>query len=57
MKFLQILLIYRLFVCIFIKYEDTRYKYFSCLKELGLTVKAEKAVDALNIDAYDPDFC
>ena len=26
------------------------------MKELGLTVKAKKAVDAINAAAYDPDF-
>ena len=37
--------------------QETRHKYFNVLKELGLTVKAKKAVDALNVDLHDPDFC
>ena len=36
--------------------QETRHKYFSVLKELGLTVKAKKAVDATNVDVYDADF-
>ena len=36
--------------------QETRHKYFNVLKELGLTVKAKKAVDAVNVDVYDPDF-
>lgn len=36
--------------------QETRHKYFSVLKELGLTVKAKKAVDAIGAPAYDPDF-
>ena len=36
--------------------QETRLKYFNVLKELGLTVKAKKAVDALGAPAYDPDF-
>ena len=36
--------------------QETRFKWFSVLKELGLTVKAKKAVDAFSVPAYDPDF-
>lgn len=36
--------------------QETRHKYFNVLKELGLTVKAKKAVDAIGAPAFDPDF-
>ena len=36
--------------------QETRHKYFNVLKELGLTMKAKKAVDVVNVDVYDPDF-
>lgn len=35
--------------------QETRHKWFNVLKELGLTVKAKKAVDAFPL-VDDPDF-
>jgi len=37
--------------------QETRQRWFAVLKELGLTAKAKKAVDAIRVEEYDPDFC
>ena len=37
--------------------QETRQRWFAVLKELGLTAKAKKAVDAIGVEEYDPDFC
>jgi len=36
--------------------QETRQRWFAVLKELGLTAKAKKALDAVGVQAYDPDF-
>ena len=36
--------------------QETRQRWFGVLKELGLTAKAKKALDAVGVQAYDPDF-
>jgi hypothetical protein len=37
--------------------QETRQRWFAVLKELGLTAKAKKALDAIGVEEYDPDFC
>ena len=36
--------------------QETRQRWFAVLKELGLTAKAKKALDAIGVEAFDPDF-
>ena len=36
--------------------QETRQRWFAVLKELGLTAKAKKALDAIGVEEYDPDF-
>ena len=36
--------------------QETRQRWFAVLKELGLTAKAKKALDAMGVEEYDPDF-
>ena len=36
--------------------QETRQRWFAVLKELGLTAKAKKALDAMGVQEYDPDF-
>ena len=36
--------------------QETRQRWFAVLKELGLTAKAKKVLDAMGVEEYDPNF-
>ena len=36
--------------------QETRQRWIAVLKELGLTAKAKKVLDAMGVEEYDPDF-